>query len=233
MTDTTYDAVFWDIGGVIVELKSIREGYAAFLTELTDEYGLPYEATVDEWKSTLGDHFTSREGTEFRSARAGYVTATEAVFEAYADGAAPAESEWWPLFEAATADTLRAEPGVLDAIHSLDDSGVYQGIISDIDHREMENMLDAFDLGARFDHVTTSESVGYTKPDPRMFEDALDAWGGSPEDGLMVGDRYEHDVAGGKDAGLDTVAYGADAAGEKADYVVDDLRRVPEIVRGD
>jgi putative hydrolase of the HAD superfamily len=227
--DTRYTAVFWDIGGVIVDLRSIREGYAAFLTELCGRYDLPFEETADTWKSVLGEHFKSRDGTEFRSAREGYVKATAAVF----DGSAPDESEWWPLFEEATAGTLRAEPGAVDAIRELDELGVHQGIVSDIDQREMENMLGAFDLREQFDAVTTSESVGYTKPDPRMFETALDAWGGDPADGLMVGDRYDHDVAGGKDAGLDTVAYGEEAAGEKADYVVDDLSRLPEIVRGD
>jgi putative hydrolase of the HAD superfamily len=229
MSDTRYTAVFWDIGGVIVDLRSIREGYAAFLTELCEKYDLPFEETTDTWKSVLGEHFKSRDGTEFRSAREGYVKATAAVF----DGPAPDESEWWPLFEEATAGTLRAEPGALDAIRTLDAAGVYQGVISDIDHREMENMLGAFGLHDCFDAVTTSEAVGYTKPDSRMFETAIAAWGGDPADGLMVGDRYDHDVAGGKDAGMGTVAYGEDAAGEKADYVVDDLGRLPAIVRGD
>ena len=149
------------------------------------------------------------------------------------DGDAPPESEWWPLFEAATADSMRAEPGAIEAITTLDEAGFYEGIVSDIDDREMENMLGTFGIEGRFDHVTTSEAVGYTKPDARMFEHALAAWGGEPGDALMVGDRYEHDVAGGKEAGFDTVAYGEDAAGQKADYVVEDLKRVPEIARGD
>ncbi|WP_255196234.1 HAD family hydrolase [Halorarius litoreus] len=229
MKEARYDAVFWDIGGVIVELQSIREGYATFLRDLTTEYDLLFEATVDEWKSTLGTHFKARDGTEFRSAREGYVKATAAVF----DGEPPANEEWWPLFESATAEAMRAEPGVVDAIHDLDEAGFYLGIVSDIDDREMENMLETFGLRDTFDHITTSEAVGYTKPDARMFEDALDAWGGDPGAGLMVGDRYEHDVAGAKDAGLDTVAYGEAAAGPKADYVVDDLSRVPAIARGD
>lgn len=229
MTDTRYDAVFWDVGGVIVELKSIREGYAAFLSDLSAEYDLQFDETAETWKSVLGDHFKSRSGTEFRSAREGYVKATEAVF----DGDAPDTEEWWPLFEAATADSMRAEPGAVAAIRELAAAPVYQGIVSDIDDREMENMLGAFDLRDCFDGITTSESIGYTKPDPRMFEAALDAWGGDAADGLMIGDRYDHDIAGGKDAGLDTVAYGEDAAGERADYVVSELSRVPDIVRGD
>lgn len=224
-----YDAVFWDVGGVLVDLRSVREGYGAFLAELCERHDLPYEPTVETWKSTLGEHFRSREGTEFRSAREGYVRATEAVF----DGDAPDESAWWPEFERATSDAMRAEPGAVEAVRELAGTPVHQGIVSDIDDAEMESMLGTLDVRDCFDSVTTSESVGRTKPDPRMFETALAAWGGDPADGVMVGDRYEHDVAGAAAVGLDAIAYGEDAAGEAADYVVDDLRCVPAIVRGE
>lgn len=225
----SYDAVFWDVGGVLVDLASVREGYAAFLSEFAERHDLAFEAAVETWESALGDHFRSRGGTEYRSARDGYVAATDALF----DGDGPEVSSWWPLFERATAETMRPEPGAVAAIEALDDAGIYLGIVSDIDEREAENLLDAFDLRGRFDHVTTSEAVGYTKPDPRTFEAALDAWGGDPAAGLMVGDRYEHDVVGATEAGLDAVAYGEDAAGDRADYVVDDLAEVPEIATGD
>jgi putative hydrolase of the HAD superfamily len=46
----------------------------------------------------------------------------------------------------------------------------------------------------------------------------------------MIGDRYEHDVAGASAAGLDAVAYGADAHGPAADHRIDDLRELPDIV---
>lgn len=227
---TEYDAVFWDIGGVIIDLASVREGYAAFLTELSTVHDLDYETATETWKSALGDHFKSREGTEYRTARAGYVTATEALFP---DGDCPPESDWWPRFQRASDEALRAEPGAVETIRELGELDVHLGIVSDIDSREAENMLDTFGVRDQFDSVTTSEAVGYTKPDSRMFDAALDAWGGDPADGLMIGDRYDHDVAGGKDAGLDTVAYGADAAGEKADYEVDDLQRIVDIVRAE
>ena len=52
-----YEAVFWDIGGVIVELASVREGYAAFVAELADERGLDAESALETWKTALGEHF--------------------------------------------------------------------------------------------------------------------------------------------------------------------------------
>jgi putative hydrolase of the HAD superfamily len=234
MTDTErrYDAVFWDIGGVIVELASIREGYAAFLAELADEYDLDPESTPERWRSALGEHFRAGEGTEYQTASEGYRKATEAVFAA-AGREAPPESEWRPLLERATDATLRTEEGAVETIRALSEAGVYQAVISDVDTAEAESMFEQLGIADRFAHVTTSEQVGYKKPDRRMFEAALEKaadHGIEPSHGVMVGDRYEHDVRGASARGLSAIAYGEDAAGEAADHVVTDLREILDIV---
>jgi len=223
--ERTYDAVFWDIGGVIVELKSVREGYAAFVAELVDRYDPAVEDPLETWKEALGAHFRDREGTTYRTAAEGYRKATAALFDD-----PPPESEWRPLFDEVTRAALRPEPGAVETVRELDDAGVYQAIISDVDTAEGTGMLAEFGIADCFDHVTTSEAVGYTKPDPRMFETALSKAPVGPERGVMVGDRYEHDVEGATDAGLDAVAYGEGAVGPAADYEVDDLRELPDIV---
>ncbi|WP_276261008.1 HAD family hydrolase [Haloglomus litoreum] len=234
MTDTArrYDAVFWDIGGVIIELASIREGYAAFLGELAEEHDLDPEATRDRWKAALGEHFRAGEGTEYQTAREGYRKATEAVFEA-AGREPPAESEWRPVLERCSDETLRTEPGAVETIRALDEAGVYQAVISDVDTAEAESMFEQLGIADHFAHVTTSEAVGYKKPDSRMFETALAKaadHGIDPADGVMVGDRYGHDIEGASALGLSAIAYGEDAAGAEADHVVTDLRDILEIV---
>ncbi|WP_435195052.1 HAD family hydrolase [Natronomonas sp. EA1] len=224
MTHESYDAVFFDIGGVIVELRSVREGYARFLDRLDDEYDLPGGA-FESWKSVLGSHFKSRTGTEYKTAKAGYLKATASLFET-----PPPEEEWWPMFEAATRECLRPEPGVVDAIRTIADRDTHVGIVSDIDTEEAEKMLTTFEVWDAFDAVTTSEAVGYTKPDSRMYEAALDAASVAPDRAVMIGDRYKHDIAGAVDAGLDAVAYGPDARGPKATYEIDSMDELPDLV---
>lgn len=219
-----YDAVFWDIGGVIVELASVREGYAAFVTELAAEHDLQYDEALETWRSALGEHFKGREGTEYRTARAGYEKATAAVF----DGDPP--TDWRTVFAEATDASLRAEDGAVETIEALADAGLQQAIVSDIDSREAENMLKSFDLREHFAHVTTSEAVGYTKPDERMFRDALEGMDADPERTLMVGDRHSHDVAGAAELGLHTAGYGEDGWGPEADHEIDDLRKLLDVV---
>jgi putative hydrolase of the HAD superfamily len=219
-----YDTVFWDIGGVIVELASVREGYAAFVTELAAEYELDPETALEDWKSALGEHFRGREGTEYRTAREGYAKATAALFE----GDPP--EEWRETFETATAATLRAEDGAIETIETLADADVEQVIVSDIDTREAENMLDSFGIRECFTHLTTSEAVGYTKPDERMFRDALEATDVRPGRTVMVGDRHSHDVAGASALGIAAAGYGEEGWGPNADHELDDLRELLAIV---
>jgi len=219
-----YDAVFWDIGGVLVDLRSVRRGYAAFVTDLAAAHDLDPDAAIDTWKRTLGEYFQGREGTEYRPAREGYRRATAALF----DGDPPAD--WEATFEHASSEALQAEAGAIQTVEALADAGVTQAIVSDIDTRDADSMLESFDLRDHFAHVTTSEAVGYTKPDARMFRDAIRGTGVDPGETLMVGDRYEHDVAGASEVGLAAAGYGEAAWGPAATHELDDLRELIEVL---
>ncbi len=224
MTERKFRTVFWDIGGVIVELASIRAGYAAFIDGLAAEYGLDVDAALERWKTTLGDHFRGREGSEYRLAREGYAKATATLF----DGDPP--TDWSSRLEAATKDSISPKPDARETITNLSSSEFELAIVSDIDTPQAHLMLETLGVRSHFDHVTTSEEVGYTKPDERMFRDALDALDTDPTRTVMIGDRYEHDIAGAASLGIETVAYGTDARGPKADHQIDELSELLEIV---
>lgn len=167
---TEYDGIFFDIGGVILDLASVQEGHVDFLTRLAEQEGIEtVEAFIDEWQAALGTYFREREGTEYRRAKVGYQRAVDAAI-----GYELPESAWMPAFEAASTACLQPNPNATETIRTLDRAGLYLGIISDIDTWEAESMLAQFDTADRFDHITTSEEVGRTKPDRAIFEAALD-----------------------------------------------------------
>ena len=57
-------------------------------------------------------------------------------------------------------------------------------------------------------HIIISEEVGLSKPDPRIFEYAMDMLGHPRRDTvLMVGDSLSSDIRGGANAGIDTCWY--------------------------
>jgi putative hydrolase of the HAD superfamily len=227
MDESEYEAVLWDIGGVIVELKSIREGYVAFIAEIATMTDFDPQSALETWKSVLGDHFSSRDGAEYVTARDGYRKATNALFEE-----PPDETAWMETFRRTSEAAMRPEQYAIETIQALDDAGLYLGIVSDIDTADAESMLSTFGVTDAFDAMTTSEDVGYTKPDSRMFADAIKKLRASdigPDKTLMIGDRYRHDVEGAAEAGLTSVAYGQDASGPVAAYEIVDLREVLSI----
>ncbi len=225
---TDYEGAFFDIGGVLLDLASVRTGYVAFLDRFAEREGIDdSESLADDWRSALGAYFSGRDGTEYRRALPGYQRAIDG-----ATGREVPEAEWRPLFEEATGEHIRPTDGAVEVVEALDEAGVYLGVISDIDTWEAERMLGQFGIWERFDGVTTSEAVGRTKPDPAMFEAALSKAPVAPGDSLYVGDRYDHDMRGGKEAGFVTVAFGEEATDgpdENIDYAIDDLRELLDI----
>jgi putative hydrolase of the HAD superfamily len=62
--------------------------------------------------------------------------------------------------------------------------------------------LEASGLGRHFDAVVVSAELGVGKPEPEIFEAALDRLGAAPGEAAMVGDTIDRDIAGATAAGL-------------------------------
>lgn len=58
-------------------------------------------------------------------------------------------------------------------------------------------------LGDCFSHVVLSEEVGAQKPNPKIYERALELCGCKPEEVLMIGDSWTSDIQGAINAGID------------------------------
>lgn len=53
-----------------------------------------------------------------------------------------------------------------------------------------------------FDTIVISEAVGAWKPDPRIFEAALERLGAKPEEAMYIGDHLKNDIGGAQAAGI-------------------------------
>lgn len=98
-----------------------------------------------------------------------------------------------------------AETG--EALSRLRAAGVRLGVVSNSDGR-VAQALESAGLGGHFDVVVDSRLAGVEKPDPRIFRAALDQLGVEPAAALYVGDVYEVDVLGARNAGLDAALVG-------------------------
>jgi putative hydrolase of the HAD superfamily len=99
------------------------------------------------------------------------------------------------------------------ALARMRQAGLRLGVVSNSDGR-VEEALAAAGIRAEFEVIVDSRLVGFEKPDPRIFQAALEPLGIEPEGALYVGDIYEVDVIGARRAGLDVVLL--DPAGNHA-----------------
>ncbi len=93
---------------------------------------------------------------------------------------------------------------VLPALDDLKKRGLIIGLISNIE-QSMTTALDKLGLSAKLDNVVTSQDAGFTKPNPGIFQYALEKSGVKPADAVYVGDQYRVDIVGAKGAGMQGV----------------------------
>lgn len=75
-----------------------------------------------------------------------------------------------------------------------------------------------------FPYMLTAESAGIKKPDIKIFELALSDTGATPSNSIMIGDSYEADILGGRNAGMRTIWFHTTAQNiPEGEVVVHDL----------
>ena len=91
--------------------------------------------------------------------------------------------------------------GVGAAVEQLRDSGMRVGVVSNSDG-SVRGSLGTAGLLDLFEFVIDSHEVGVSKPNPKIFQTALDRMDLEPSKAWYVGDSVFHDVNGARAAGL-------------------------------
>lgn len=87
-------------------------------------------------------------------------------------------------------------------------------------------------LGQFFNFAFKAEDVGAAKPDPALFNHALEKTGGQASAMMHVGDSHDHDVVGAHQAGIRSVWFtqqGGDS--DYADHIITCLTEIPSLLR--
>ena len=201
-------AVFFDAAGTLFRVHgSVGEGYA----RLAHEYGK--DVTVQELEAGF---------------RRCFATAPPMAFPGVAvEHIPPLEKAWWhevvqqvfaplgpfPRFEAyfnalydffAEPRAWQVYPETRPTLTALYGRGYQLGVISNFDSR-LFGLLDGLDIGHFFDPIVASTHAGAAKPEPSIFQHALSAHGLKPQEALHIGDSYDMDVVGARNAGLTPV----------------------------
>lgn len=98
-------------------------------------------------------------------------------------------------------------PDVVPTLARLRTAGLKLGLVSNVAYlpRLMRAQLDHLRLAEYFDTVTWSSAVGWRKPEPRIYRQALEELEVAPQRAVFVGDRVREDVRGPKALGMRAV----------------------------
>lgn len=79
-----------------------------------------------------------------------------------------------------------------------------------------------------FTHIINSEIAGVKKPNPMIFELALDKAKVKPKNTVMIGDNLEADIIGAKNIGMNTIFFDIDKIFSHDDIVVSNLLQIKQ-----
>ena len=228
-------AVLLDVGGIF-HLPSHNRIVAAFArAEVTvpadvldrahyagaAQFTVDYEGELDwktRWRAYLDDYITACGVGDDPSIREDVHTHLDSEF---------AVGDLWS----------RIIPGSVDGLRALVKTGAHVGIISNADGSVAERLAAQEVLqvgpgiGVDVKCVIDSGAVGVSKPDPKIFQIALDAIGVAAADSWYVGDMPGIDVVGARAAGLWPIVMDPFGFNEGADFArVTSLLEVAEMV---
>jgi putative hydrolase of the HAD superfamily len=155
----------------------------------------------------LGGKRSTEAGDAFPTHLRGVLGGLPAARSRGADGVAALVEELLPVIRSRSdAETLWCYvlPGVPEALGRFRALGIRLVVVSNSDGT-VERSLAELGLREPFHAVMDSAIVGHEKPDPRIFEQALDAAGSEPGRVAHVGDLFCADVVGARAAGVHAV----------------------------
>jgi putative hydrolase of the HAD superfamily len=114
-------------------------------------------------------------------------------------------------------EAIPLRPGMLEYVESLRRRGYRTAVVTN-NFKELSALWRAkVDVERRFDTVVDSCEVGVRKPDPRIYQLALERLGGvAPGDAVLL-DDFEVNLVGARAVGLHTVHVGDDTAAALAE----------------
>lgn len=124
-------------------------------------------------------------------------------------------------------------PGAKDLLDYLRDRGYRMHICSNGFHEVQYKKLRACGLFDYFDTIILSEDAGANKPSKQFFDYALQKSGAVKAKTLMIGDNFNTDILGAKQAGFDTAYFNRFPdypAPEPATFEVTNLSQLMDIL---
>jgi len=203
--------VYFDCGGTLLR---VRSSVGAIYSERAAKLGFQVGAEllddrfIDAWRASrarsrernysCSDEVLRDEWLQIVSHTFGEAIPQEDIGRVFED--------LYEYFVAPSAWAL--DPGIRPMLQALREKGLGLGIFSNWDRR-LEGTLKELGLLDLFDHLIVSNEVGWEKPHPAIFREAIEKSGFEPDKILHVGDSMEADILPATELGLAALWVGA------------------------
>ncbi|UCD29509.1 MAG: HAD family hydrolase [Planctomycetota bacterium] len=202
-----------------------REVVELICRAVIDDFGLELSAVdlAEDWGRTYFEAIEAINGDGFRPL-------VEIEADTLVDTFLPYTGEFDPQHYIVELNKYLARPELFDEVREvLAAKKLPMCLVSNADDRQLREALEYHELS--FDYVVSSESARSYKPEPRIFEAALELTGWKPDKVLHVGDSLHSDVWGAHRAGLRAAwvcrsGRISDIGTEKPDFTWSDLRPI-------
>lgn len=108
------------------------------------------------------------------------------------------------FFRVLTTEYVRLYDGVIDMLKGIRKMGKKVYLLSNAQRIFTEYELKGLDIVQYFDGILISSECGTKKPDIRFFHMLFEQYGIQPEEAIMIGNDANSDIAGARQAGMDT-----------------------------
>jgi putative hydrolase of the HAD superfamily len=199
------DGVLFDIDDTLVDTRSaFRGGLAAvarvYLPDLSPE---DTKELLAVWRADVNGHYRAytRGDIGYRAQRMERANELHAAFGGPGMDDARYEA-WSAVFEAGFQGAWAAYPDALTAVTRLVADGVRVGALSNAAVAYQTLKLERVGLGAHVPVLVGVDTLGFGKPDPRVFLEACRRLGTDPSRTAYVGDELDIDAHAAQTAGL-------------------------------
>lgn len=90
---------------------------------------------------------------------------------------------------------------ILEYLHPKYHLHILSNGFEEVQYKKMKNS----GLISFFDKIILSDDIGTNKPDPRIFEYAMQKTKAKTENSIMIGDSWEADIVGAKNSGINQI----------------------------
>jgi putative hydrolase of the HAD superfamily len=203
--DLRVDGVLFDIDDTLVDT---RAAFAVAMEAVADRY-LPHldaarrAELMPFWRADARDRYAqyTRGEVSHRAQRMGRANDLHGEF-----GGVELDDEayeaWDELFDAAFAAGWAAHPEAAEVVDTLVAAGACVGALSNAAVLYQTRKLEVAGFGARVPMLVGTDTLGFGKPDPRVFVEACRRLGTDPARTAYVGDELDVDAHAAVSAGL-------------------------------